>query len=376
MRAGHRRSAPSAHLRGATASAASTSRVVARRSRRPRLPARGTRRSIRHLARLERLRRRSAGAGGRGGHDPPARRTACELRIPMAGLFDVAAEMARLSTRAGEDRGRARRPAASKLENPQFVERAKPEVVAEARERVAELQAPARRRSRPRCASCGTRGVRLSLDPERVRRIVRRAPLDEDVGARDATTRGDRPENAARAGGAAGQAGAGRGGPRRGDARSFRAARSDVALGAARRARATGSSPGTSSASVAGRARAILTARAGGAQLPAAAVGRRHRSRGASWTRWRARGARIRDTRKTTPLLRFLEKHAVEVGGGVPHRSGLDTGILVKDNHVRLAGSVRRGDAARGGRRRRACRSRSRWSASTRSRRRSPRARR
>ena len=52
-------------------------------------------------------------------------------------------------------------------------------------------------------------------------------------------------------------------------------------------------------------------------------------------------GARIRDTRKTTPLLRFLEKHAVEAGGGVPHRSGLDTGILVKDNHVRLAGSVR-----------------------------------
>jgi nicotinate-nucleotide pyrophosphorylase (carboxylating) len=51
--------------------------------------------------------------------------------------------------------------------------------------------------------------------------------------------------------------------------------------------------------------------------------------------------AHIRDTRKTTPLLRFLEKHAVEVGGGVPHRGGLDGGILVKDNHVRLAGSVR-----------------------------------
>jgi nicotinate-nucleotide pyrophosphorylase (carboxylating) len=55
--------------------------------------------------------------------------------------------------------------------------------------------------------------------------------------------------------------------------------------------------------------------------------------------------ARIRDTRKTTPLLRFLEKRAVEVGGGMPHRSGLHTGILVKDNHVRLAGSV--GEATR-----------------------------
>ena len=55
--------------------------------------------------------------------------------------------------------------------------------------------------------------------------------------------------------------------------------------------------------------------------------------------------AKIRDTRKTTPLLRLLEKRAVEVGGGVPHRSGLNTGILVKDNHVRLAGSV--GEATR-----------------------------
>jgi nicotinate-nucleotide pyrophosphorylase (carboxylating) len=55
--------------------------------------------------------------------------------------------------------------------------------------------------------------------------------------------------------------------------------------------------------------------------------------------------ARIRDTRKTTPLLRGLQKRAVAAGGGVPHRSGLDTGILVKDNHVRLAGGV--GEATR-----------------------------
>jgi nicotinate-nucleotide pyrophosphorylase (carboxylating) len=50
---------------------------------------------------------------------------------------------------------------------------------------------------------------------------------------------------------------------------------------------------------------------------------------------------RIRDTRKTTPLLRYLEKHAVAVGGATPHRQGLDSAILVKDNHVRLAGGVR-----------------------------------
>ena len=67
-----------------------------------------------------------------------------------------------------------------------------------------------------------------------------------------------------------------------------------------------------------------------------------------------ATGVRIRDTRKTTPLLRSLEKHAVELGGGAPHRAGLASGILVKDNHVRLAGSVkeatRRAAAAPGGR--------------------------
>jgi len=48
----------------------------------------------------------------------------------------------------------------------------------------------------------------------------------------------------------------------------------------------------------------------------------------------------VLDTRKTTPLLRALEKYAVRAGGGVNHRSGLDTGVLIKDNHVRLGGGV------------------------------------
>ena len=48
----------------------------------------------------------------------------------------------------------------------------------------------------------------------------------------------------------------------------------------------------------------------------------------------------VLDTRKTTPLLRALEKYAVRAGGGVNHRFGLDDGILIKDNHVRLAGGV------------------------------------
>jgi nicotinate-nucleotide pyrophosphorylase (carboxylating) len=56
-----------------------------------------------------------------------------------------------------------------------------------------------------------------------------------------------------------------------------------------------------------------------------------------------AAGGRITvlDTRKTTPTLRLLEKYAVRAGGGNNHRGGLDDGILIKDNHVRLAGGVR-----------------------------------
>jgi nicotinate-nucleotide pyrophosphorylase (carboxylating) len=48
----------------------------------------------------------------------------------------------------------------------------------------------------------------------------------------------------------------------------------------------------------------------------------------------------ILDTRKTTPTLRVLEKYAVRAGGATNHRQGLDDGILIKDNHVRLAGGV------------------------------------
>jgi nicotinate-nucleotide pyrophosphorylase (carboxylating) len=63
-------------------------------------------------------------------------------------------------------------------------------------------------------------------------------------------------------------------------------------------------------------------------------------------------GARIADTRKTTPGLRALEKHAVACGGGLNHRFGLDDAILIKDNHVAVCGgvgaAVRRARAAAG----------------------------
>jgi nicotinate-nucleotide pyrophosphorylase (carboxylating) len=51
-------------------------------------------------------------------------------------------------------------------------------------------------------------------------------------------------------------------------------------------------------------------------------------------------GAAVLDTRKTTPGLRALEKHAVTAGGGRNHRFGLDDAVLIKDNHLRAAGSV------------------------------------
>lgn len=50
--------------------------------------------------------------------------------------------------------------------------------------------------------------------------------------------------------------------------------------------------------------------------------------------------AKIVDTRKTTPGLRMLEKYAVTVGGGKNHRLGLDDGVLIKDNHIALAGGI------------------------------------
>jgi nicotinate-nucleotide pyrophosphorylase (carboxylating) len=51
-------------------------------------------------------------------------------------------------------------------------------------------------------------------------------------------------------------------------------------------------------------------------------------------------GARVRDTRKTTPGLRTLEKYAVRCGGGLNHRMSLSDAALIKDNHVAAAGSV------------------------------------
>jgi nicotinate-nucleotide pyrophosphorylase (carboxylating) len=57
-------------------------------------------------------------------------------------------------------------------------------------------------------------------------------------------------------------------------------------------------------------------------------------------SRVKGTGAVILDTRKTTPGLRFLEKYAVRLGGGVNHRSGLYDMVLIKNNHVDAAGGI------------------------------------
>lgn len=89
-----------------------------------------------------------------------------------------------------------------------------------------------------------------------------------------------------------------------------------------------------------GKARAILT----GERTALNFLGRlcgiatmvRHFSEKIAGTR-----AKIRDTRKTTPGLRLLEKYAVKTGGGTNHRIGLYDAILLKENHIALAGGVK-----------------------------------
>jgi nicotinate-nucleotide pyrophosphorylase (carboxylating) len=60
-------------------------------------------------------------------------------------------------------------------------------------------------------------------------------------------------------------------------------------------------------------------------------------------------GATVLDTRKTTPGLRALEKYAVRCGGGANHRAGLYDAVLVKENHLRIAGGISAAVAALNG---------------------------
>ena len=189
----------------------------------------------------------------------------------------------------------------------------------------------------------------MDVDPRTVEEVVARA-LAEDLGAGDITSEATVPQEARAAalivqkapGVIAGLAVA---------AAAFRALDPDVAIerlgpeGEWREA-------GAGVLRVEGSARAVLTAertalnflgRLSGIATATAKVVRAVRDAGG--------GARILDTRKTTPGLRRLEKRAVADGGGVNHRAGLYDAILIKENHAAAAGGV--GEAVRRARERR-----------------------
>ncbi len=181
----------------------------------------------------------------------------------------------------------------------------------------------------------------MTLDPAEIDRLVR-AALAEDVGTRDVTTEATVDADAR--------------------ARGVFLAKQDLVVAGLSVAEAVFRvldehvewaslvsegdrvEPGVSVAIVSGNARAVLTAERVALnflqRLCGVATVTRRFVDAVAGTR-----AKVRDTRKTTPLLRNLEKYAVEVGGGVPHRAGLDRGVLVKENHIRMAGGV--GEATR-----------------------------
>jgi nicotinate-nucleotide pyrophosphorylase (carboxylating) len=176
------------------------------------------------------------------------------------------------------------------------------------------------------------------LDPAEVARIVRRA-LEEDLAlGPDVTTDSTVPEGARATGDVV---------PRtRGVLAGVPVAAAvfelvggpdvDVVLHAADGSEAR---PGLPALTVSGPARSLLTAERTALNLVS------HLSGVATLTRrWvdavAGTGAAIRDTRKTTPGLRALEKYAVRCGGGVNHRMALGDAALVKDNHVAAAGGI------------------------------------
>jgi len=174
------------------------------------------------------------------------------------------------------------------------------------------------------------------LDADAVERLLR-AELAEDIGAGDLTSNATVPDEAtldcayvSRADGVA--AGL-----------PVLAAVADLALPDGRLTTLVADGdvlhPGTVLARVEGSARQILALERTSLNLLGHLCGIASQTR-----RWvdavAGTGARIRDTRKTLPLLRDLQKYAVRCGGGVNHRHGLHDAVLIKDNHVAAAGGV------------------------------------
>lgn len=167
--------------------------------------------------------------------------------------------------------------------------------------------------------------------------IFLHAALDEDIGAGDVTARAIVPAEAhARAQILARRALTLAGLPLAG--RFFRALDSAIRFEAGV-AEGEPVAAGAVVARIEGRTRAILTAERTALNLLAHLCGvatlTRQFVNATEGTR-----TRIRDTRKTLPLLRRLEKYAVRMGGGVNHRMGLYDAMLIKENHIAAAGSV------------------------------------
>ncbi|MFO8057277.1 MAG: carboxylating nicotinate-nucleotide diphosphorylase [bacterium] len=101
----------------------------------------------------------------------------------------------------------------------------------------------------------------------------------------------------------------------------------------------TGARPGDILLEVRGSARALLCAERSALNVAQHLCGVATLTR-EFVERVRGTGAVIAATRKTMPLLRGLEKQAVCAGGGVPHRFGLSDGVLIKENHLAMAGSI------------------------------------
>jgi nicotinate-nucleotide pyrophosphorylase (carboxylating) len=175
----------------------------------------------------------------------------------------------------------------------------------------------------------------VGLDPSDYRDLIRRA-LDEDIGQGDITTRAVVAADRQARGllimkSATVIAGVDLA------VETFRQLDANIVV-TVRRHDGDCGKPGDVIAEVVGRAQALLTGERTALnflQLLSGIATLAHRFVKASEGR-----ITILDTRKTTPTLRSLEKYAVRTGGATNHRMCLDDGVLIKDNHIRLAGGI------------------------------------
>lgn len=180
-----------------------------------------------------------------------------------------------------------------------------------------------------------TRARPAPLDPAVYRNLVRQA-LDEDVGSGDITTAATVPSDLRARGVIVAKA-------------PLVVAGLDIALetfrqvdpsveATVRHADGDACGPGDIVAEVGGRAAGLLTAERTALNFLQRLSGIATLTR--RFVEAAAGAVTLLDTRKTTPGWRVLEKYAVRAGGGTNHRMGLYDGVLIKENHVRLAGGV------------------------------------